>query len=206
MHILIISSSKKIIVDLDFLNNIAGVDIHYATEVENGCSKQLRFDLVFLDYKLEQEKIIKRMANLQQQLAEQSYWLVFNLENNIQQSLQYLQAGASGIVHQLENRRKLNNIIDVVYQHKIYLEPELTQILALRQIKKIITPFNLLSPREFDIFCLLAEQYSIQTIADTLLISSKTAFNCQAQIRKKLSLKNQQEIIQFAKKHRLIEA
>jgi len=204
MHILIISSSKKTIADLEGLNNIADVEMHFVAEIESSCNKQLRFDFIFLDHKFEPEKIIKRIANLQQQRAEQSHWLVFNLENNIQQSLQYLQAGASGIVYQLATI-KLQQIIHTFSQQQIYLEPDLAQALALRQIKKIITPFNQLSPREFDIFCLLAEQYSIQTIADTLTVSSKTAFNCQAQIRKKLDLKNQQEITQFAKKHRLIK-
>lgn len=202
MHILIISISKKTIADLEDLNT--DMEIHYVTAIENSLYKQLRYDFVFFDQKEQQQEIIKQVSELQQQ--EQSQWLVFNLNNNIQQSLQYLQAGASGIVYQLENVRKLTNIIQVIYQQQIYLEAELTQALALRQIKKIITPFNLLSPREFGIFCLLAEQYPIQRIADTLLISSKTAFNCQAQIRKKLNLKNQQEITQFAKKHRLIEA
>jgi len=205
MHILIISSSKKTIAHLDGLNNIAGVEIHYVTEVENNGNKPLNFDLVFLDHKLEQEKIIKRIANLQQQLAEQSHWLVFNLENNIQQSLQYLQAGASGIVYKLTSS-KLREIIQVLSQQPIYLEPELTQILALRQIKKIISPFNQLSAREFDVFCLLSENYSIQSIAEVLSITSKTIFNCQTQIRSKLNLKNQQEIALFAKKHRLIES
>jgi len=196
MHILIIASSKKTITDLYDLNS--DVEFYYADDIESSLYDQKKIDLIFFDQQEQQEKIIKQAAQLNQQ------WLVFNLENNIHQSLQYLQAGASGIIYQLKNISKIKHIIQEIDQQQIYLEAELTQVLALRQIKQIITPFNLLSPREFDVFCLLAERYSIQMIADTLLISSKTAFNCQAQIRKKLNLKTQIEIIQFAKKNRLI--
>jgi len=87
---------------------------------------------------------------------------------------------------------------------QLYLEKDLIQILALRQIKKILQPFSQLTAREYDVFCLLAENYSIQTTASLLSISAKTAFNCQTKIRKKLTLKNQLEITQFAKKHGLI--
>lgn len=54
------------------------------------------------------------------------------------------------------------------------------------------------------VFCLLAEDYSIQTIAEQLSVTTKTAFNCQAQVRKKLALKNQLQIFTLAKRHRLI--
>lgn len=127
--------------DLDSLNS--DIEFYYAADLETSLYKQQKIDLIFFD---QQQQIIKQAAQLHQS------WLVFNLENNIQQSLQYLQVGVSGIIYQLKNASKLRHVIHEIKQQNIYLEAELTQILALRQIKKIITPFNLLSSREFIVY------------------------------------------------------
>jgi DNA-binding CsgD family transcriptional regulator len=74
----------------------------------------------------------------------------------------------------------------------------------MRQIKKTLEPFVVLSSREFDIFCLLAEGCSLQTIAEQLGISSKTVSNGQTQIKLKLGIDNKQQFRQVAKIHGLM--
>nr|WP_225587876.1 LuxR C-terminal-related transcriptional regulator [Methylomonas fluvii] len=74
----------------------------------------------------------------------------------------------------------------------------------MRQIKKQLEPFVSLSSREFDVFCLLAEGCSLQTIATQLGISSKTVSNCQTQIKLKLAIDNRDTLTEFANSHGLI--
>nr|WP_305890925.1 LuxR C-terminal-related transcriptional regulator [Methylomonas sp. WSC-7] len=74
----------------------------------------------------------------------------------------------------------------------------------MRQIKKQLEPFSALSSREFDVFCLLAEDCSLQAIASQLGISSKTVSNCQTQIKLKLAIDNRGSLRKFADCHGLI--
>jgi DNA-binding NarL/FixJ family response regulator len=68
-----------------------------------------------------------------------------------------------------------------------------------------LQPFAALSSREFDVFCLLAEGYRLQSIADRLNISRKTVSNCQSQIKLKLAVETRAAIAGVAKKHGLID-
>ena len=104
----------------------------------------------------------------------------------------------------IERAKSKRTEVTELYYDQLYLETDLVQILAMRQINKTLLPFKQLTAREFDVFCLLAEDYSIQTIAQQLSITTKTAFNCQAQVRKKLNLRNQQHIVEQAKNYGLV--
>ncbi len=198
MHILFITASPTSQLNLQALQNIKDVAISQQFGIDS-IDIQPTPNLIFFDANLTEatiELLISQYAPCN--------WLVYNLNNNIQQSLQYLQTGASGILTTTCTQQALKKILQLNAQKQLYIEKELSQILAFRQLKKMLTPFSLLSAREFNIFCLLAEDYSMQYIADNLLISLKTAFNCQTQIRKKLGLQKQHKIIKFAKKHGLI--
>ncbi len=197
MHISIISSSAENIIPPS-LDNTKGLTILKSRSVQSALDENIALGNVFFDAALG-EKSITQQINLCP-----SQWLVINMNKNIQKTLQYLQLGASGVLIRPFNSTKLRYSTQSLADKKLYIDDELKQILAFRQIKKILQPFNDLSSREFDVFCLLAEGFSIQSIAKLLTISVKTAFNCQTQLRQKLRLKNQQQIVQYAKTHRLI--
>jgi two-component system invasion response regulator UvrY len=200
MHVLLVSPSIENLPGIEVLQNLNNVTINEMTTLEYVFNNES--DLIIFDTELGVENILQQYRLYSQQ-NKSIKWLVINL-NNIHQSLQYLQAGASGILATLYNRAKLEHCIQTIFEGQLYLEDDLIQILALRQIKKMLLPFSQLTAREFDVFCLLAEGCAIQMIAGFLSITSKTAFNCRAQIRKKLVVKDQQQLLNFAKKHRLI--
>lgn len=116
----------------------------------------------------------------------------------------YLQAGACGLLDSLHSSQQLADIIRRVCAGEYYLDQNIAQILAMRQIKKLLEPFTTLSSREYDVFCLLAEGCSLQTIAEQLDISPKTVSNCQSQVKAKLGLEGRAAFLEFAKKHSLI--
>lgn len=202
MQISLVSSSIKSLPCFEPLLDFSDITVHESTMLEDLFKTHITLDFIFFDAELGAENIIQQI-NLYSEKNPQIKWLVIN-PSDIQQSLQYIQAGASGILANPNNKKKLQNCFQSMSRDQLYLEKDLIQILALRQIKKILQPFSQLTAREYDVFCLLAENYSIQTTASLLSISAKTAFNCQTKIRKKLTLKNQLEITQFAKKHGLI--
>ncbi|OAI08000.1 response regulator transcription factor [Methylomonas methanica] len=136
-------------------------------------------------------------------IAPSSKFMVL-LRHSSAHAVTYMQAGVTGLLAALPDAVKLAEIIRKIVQGHYYLDQDIAQLLAMRQIKKQLDPFISLSSREFDVFCLLAEGCSLQTIATQLAISSKTVSNCQTQIKLKLALENREDIKKFANCHGLI--
>ncbi len=179
--------------------SLKGVTLHRAEQLENLFESKVSLDLIVFDVAMGMENISQHV----QQKHMAIKWVVLNVAD-IQQALHYLKLGASGILTQ-PSEATISKCLQTIAEEQIYLDADFVQILALRQIKKMLLPFKHLTAREYDVFCLLAEGYSIQTIATLLSISPKTAFNCQAQLRKKLAVRTQQDIFFFAKKHGLVK-
>lgn len=124
--------------------------------------------------------------------------------HSIVQTVSYLRHGVTCILDSRHEPRRLAEIIRRVCDGEYHLDHDIAQSLAMRQIKKLLQPFTSLNSREFDVFCLLAEGCSLQSIAEQLDVSSKTVSNCQSQIKLKLGLENRKAIADFAEKHGLI--
>lgn len=120
------------------------------------------------------------------------------------QAVSLLRSEVRGVINSFDDPHQLADAIHHVYQGNYYLDHDIAQFLALRQIKKTLEPFASLTSREFDVFCMLAEGQNLQTIAKQLGISSKTVSNCQSQIKAKLGLITRKALADFAKSHGLI--
>ncbi len=201
MHILLVSSTIENLSCARTLKRLNDITLHEVTRAESFLNKNINLDLFFFDALLGVEYIAQQIQ-LYQQNKHVIKWLVINV-TDIQQALQYLQLGASGVLTQPSDKI-LQDCLQSIANDQLYLEADFIQILALRQIKKTLQPFQQLTAREYDVFCMLAEDYSIQAIAELLSVTTKTVFNCQTQVRKKLELMNQQQMINMAKKHGLV--
>lgn len=201
MHILLVSTAIESLPCARLFKHLKNITLHEANRLESLLNANKKLDLVFFDAALGTDDITQQIQ-LYQQKNQRIKWLVINV-TDIQQSLQYLQLGASGILTQ-PSEKTLQDCLQSISNGQLYLEADFIQILALRQIKKTLLPFKQLTAREYDVFCMLAEDYSIQTIGELLSITTKTAFNCQAQLRKKLEIRKHQGIFKLAKKHGLI--
>ena len=62
-----------------------------------------------------------------------------------------------------------------------------------------------LSPREYEIFRLLALGHTITECADMLCVSHKTISNNQTQIKEKLHLETMTALVHLAQRHQVIE-
>lgn len=188
MKIAVVSQSPKTIKDLNFLDQQYDLSFFDTVAAVGAC------DLTIYDADIGKQAIAQHKPPL---------WMVIN-QTDIFQALKFFQSGAAAILGRSYNRKTLCDCINTVHAGGIYIEQDMLQILAMRQIRKLLAPFSSLSSREFDVFCLLAEGYSIPFIAEDLGISCKTVFNCQTQIKTKLSLQNQQQMEKFAKNNGLI--
>lgn len=115
-----------------------------------------------------------------------------------------LQLGVTGVISSQHTPAQLAEVIRQVLRGEYYLDNAIAQMLSVRHIKKMLEPFAALSSREFDVFCMLSEGYSLQAIGEQLGISRKTVSNCQTLLKLKLAVESRQEMIDFAKSHGLV--
>jgi len=87
---------------------------------------------------------------------------------------------------------------------KTYISPNIAQKIVLQSISGEHSPMQRLSPREFEVFRLLAEGLSIEDIASILNISQKTTANYQTILKQKLGISNAVELVRMAMKHGVI--
>ena len=132
--------------------------------------------------------------------------LVFSLYVDTVFVEQALRAGARGY---LGKSSALSGLVEAVRQianGSIYIEPDIAQRLAVQKTKGTDSPFNALSTREFEIFCLLAEGFSVNVIAERLALSYKTVANYATQIKSKLEVDTAAGLARLAIRHGIIAA
>ena len=119
---------------------------------------------------------------------------------------QALQAGARGYLTKRTAPETLVAAVIQVAAGEIYLEVEIAQRLAFQKTRGRTTPFSMLSTREFEIFCLLAEGRNVAAIAKSLSLSYKTVANYSTQIKAKLEAGTTAELTRMAIRHGVVEA
>ena len=88
---------------------------------------------------------------------------------------------------------------------EVYLEPKIAQNMALRQFSGETDPLEVLTDREFDVFCMLAKGDSVKDIADVLCLSPKTVGACRTRIMKELGASNVANLAHIAIRSGLIQ-
>ena len=82
----------------------------------------------------------------------------------------------------------------------------MAQQLAMRAVPGWESPLETLSPREFEVFRLLAEGKSLGEIAKILSLGLKTVTHYQSSIRQKLEADTSAQIVWIALKRGLFDA
>jgi DNA-binding NarL/FixJ family response regulator len=117
-----------------------------------------------------------------------------------------LRAGARGFISKQEPATRLIAAIEHVLAGKIYLSPEMTELLLARSAAGGTTaPVELseemLSDREIEVFQMLGEGRSVKEIAQQLHLSPKTVEYHRQRIKEKLQLDSSQQLLRHATMH-----
>lgn len=129
--------------------------------------------------------------------------LIFTMHENTSIARQAMHLGARGYLTKSMGPELVVQAIRAASRGGMPIEPQIAA--ALRKIDAGGMPHDLLLPREFEVFLLLAAGDSIEAIGRRLNMSTRTAYNYQAIIRKKMQLQNQIEFNRYAIRHGLIE-
>ena len=130
--------------------------------------------------------------------------LVFSMHEDALFGSRALQAGARGYVTKASAPEVLVEAVKAVSAGRLYISHDMAQELALQSAPGQDVPLNTLSPREFEVFRLLAEGKPVAEIARILSLSQKTVANYQSLIKQKLEADTSAQMVWIALKRGLV--
>jgi two-component system invasion response regulator UvrY len=117
-----------------------------------------------------------------------------------------LQAGAKGFIPKRSAPEEMIKAVEQVAQGKIFIDPEIAQLIALQKVTGSESIIDTLSQREFEVFSLLAEGKTVNDIANILNLSPKTVGTHHTSIKQKLNVSNSAELARLAIRSGILEA
>lgn len=184
------------------------VDLSIVGEAENAAEgyrlfKETAPDVAILDLSLPDMGGIELIKRLMQRDPEARI-LAFSMHRDPLFARQALQAGALGYVTKSCAPDVLIKAVYQVAAGQRVLSPDIAPELALALLDGDDDPFRELNPREFEILRLVLDGKSSEEIGAALHISRKTAQNTYYQVKAKLGVKSDIELMRMALKLKLV--
>ena len=121
-----------------------------------------------------------------------------------QPNLQAFRAGAKGYVTKSSPPDVLVDAVKAVSDGRIAICPEIAQALALGRVHQERSQLEDLSPREFEILRMILEARTTDEIASAFHVSRKTVANYHYNIKSKLGVSSDIELLYFGLQHGVI--
>lgn len=160
-------------------------------------------DVVILDLALPDMGGVELTRRLVQR-DPQARILAFSMHRDPLFASQALRAGALGYVTKSCAPDVLIKAVYQVAARQRVLSPDIAADVALALLDDPDNPVADLTPREFEILRLLLDGKSAEEIGAALHISPKTAQNCHYQIKAKLGVKSDIELVRLAMRWNLV--
>ena len=116
-----------------------------------------------------------------------------------------LQAGALGYLSKRTAPEVLIDALRMVARHQRFIDPIIAQRMANQRNESDSQYIDKLSPREFEVFLMLAKGRSVLDISHALGLSASTVGTHLYKVKLKLQLSNQSEITLLAMRHGLLD-
>ncbi len=187
-------------------------DIRVVGEALNGrealeLAESLQPDVVLMDISMPEMDGLEATKQLKTRFPHINV-LVLTMHRSDDYFFEMLKVGASGYILKGAKTSELINAVRIVQRGEVFLYPSMTQKLVQGYLQLANWEDEgepSLSPREKEIFRLLAEGYSNKEIAEKLVISPSTVHSHRGNLMDKLGLGNRRELIQYARKRGLIQ-
>lgn len=124
--------------------------------------------------------------------------LIFSMNEQAAFVSKALAAGASGYLSKNSGPEDFLDAVRSLEAGKAYLPHDMAMSLATAKIGGHADPLSTLTEREHQVLRLLGQGLDLQSIADDLRVSYKTAANASSAIKKKLGAKSTTELIRYA--------
>ena len=161
----------------------------------------MELDIIILDLSMPGQGGFETLRRMMRRHPKQKV-LIFSMHENASIARQALQIGASGYLTKSMNPEKIIQAIHEAWEGRIPIEENIARGMA--ELDARGSPHTELLPREFEVFLLLSSGESVDHICKKLNMSSRTVFNYQTTIRKKMNLHTTIEFNRYAMQHKLI--
>ncbi len=178
-------------------------DIRITGEAANGTQtleqlRNLSVDLLLLDISMpgiSGEALISRIHHQYPELPI----LVLSMHCDPQLAIRVLRAGATGYITKSQPPETLISAVHKVESGARYIDPELLEQIALSSIKPVSRcGLDSLTNREFQIMRLLADGFSVNEVAQQLMISNKTVSTHKINLMEKMGFSSNADLIKYA--------
>lgn len=166
--------------------------------------RELAPDVVVLDLGLPDMGGVELTRRLIQRDPEARI-LAFSMHREPLFATQALRAGALGYVTKSCAPEVLVKAVYQVAARQRVLSPDIAPELALALLEEKENPVAELTPREFEVLRLLLEGRNAEEIGAALHISPKTAQNTHYQIKTKLGVRSDIELVRLAMRLKLVQ-
>ncbi|HEY0229710.1 MAG TPA: response regulator transcription factor [Dokdonella sp.] len=168
---------------------------------------QTRPDVVVLDISMPKLNGIEVVRRLTREL-DSARVLVLTMHAEEEYVLHVVRAGAAGFLLKDSATGELLSAVRALAVGRGYFGSHASKVLA-QQVQQpntpIEDPYRDLTPREREVFHLIAEGMTTKEIARQLGTSAKTAENHRFRVLDKLGARNTAELIRYAVKHGLLD-
>ncbi len=132
--------------------------------------------------------------------------IILSIHSEDMYGMRFLKAGASAYLTKAGAPDQLVQAIRKVAGGGKFISPEMAEKLVDELGKDTDkSPHEMLSPREFQVFCSIAAGKSLKDIAEELSVGVTTVSTHRSRILEKMSLKSNADLIHYALKNKLIE-
>ncbi len=201
-HPIIREGVKKILEKSGSVNSIEEVD---SGEALLERLTQQTYDVLLLDISLPGRNGIEILADVKH-IAPSLKVLMVSTYAEDQYAMRALKVGADGYIMKNKAPQELMNAIRKVSSGGKYVSPSLAENLASKLSHDSDSmPHELLSDRELQVLCMIAEGNSLREIAEALCLSKNTVSTYHSRILEKMEMKNDAELIHYAIKNNLVE-
>ncbi|HEY7533939.1 MAG TPA: response regulator transcription factor [Nitrospiraceae bacterium] len=163
------------------------------------------WDIVILDINLPDRKGLEVLRAIKSEYPLVAV-MILSLHPEEQYALRALKSGASAYLTKQSAPEELVAAIKHVLKGRIYVSASLAEHLAgtLSKDQTADPAHRLLSDREFDVLCRLAQGHSVKDIGLQLSLSMKTVSTYRSRLLDKLHLNSTADLIRYALDHHLI--
>lgn len=164
------------------------------------------FDIVLLDIAMPDKSGVEVLKQIKRERPELPV-LMLSMHPENRYAVQILRSGASGYVQKEALATELVNAIHTILRGHKYISPAVAELLTADPgSSDSQRPLHeLLSAREYQIFCRLGQGEGVSRIADELCLSVKTVSTYRSRVLEKMHMQNNADIIYYAIKQNLID-
>lgn len=189
-------------------------DIKVVGEAGNGETcleliEQLHPDVVLLDINMPQMSGLEVLEKLRAKGVKQKV-LILTIHNEVEYLMRAVEIGVSGYLLKDSESSVLKEAIHAVNAGENYIDPAMTPLLKEQKYlmelqKEARNKEKLLSGREIEVLCALAEGLYNKEIASKLQISEKTVKNHVSNIFKKIGVSDRTQAAVYAIRHKFVD-